>query len=98
MVLPKTPPRSILKRRGSISTAAQTLLDLVTVLGLGLLLIHQQIGGLTAEYSVMLLLLAIGMWFAYDQFGVYRSNSSFARKALTLFKAWSLAFVFLRRF
>jgi putative colanic acid biosysnthesis UDP-glucose lipid carrier transferase len=95
MVLPKIPPRSILKRRGSISTAAQTLLDLVLVLGLGLLLIRQQIGELTAEYSVMLLLLAIGMWFAYDQFGVYRSNSSFARKALTLFKAWSLAFAFL---
>lgn len=95
MVLPKTPPRSILKRRGSISTAAQTLLDLVLVLGLGLLLIRQQIGALTAEYSIMLLLLAMGMWFAYDQFGVYRSNSSFARKALTLFKAWSLAFAFL---
>lgn len=95
MVLPKTPPRSILKRRGSISTAAQTLLDLVLVLGLGLLLVRRQVGELTAEYSVMLLLLAIGMWFAYDQFGVYRSNSSFARKALTLFKAWSLAFAFL---
>jgi putative colanic acid biosynthesis UDP-glucose lipid carrier transferase len=95
MLLPKQSPRSILKRRGSISTAAQTLLDLVVVLGLGLFLVRQQIGGLTADYSIMLLLLAVGMWFAYDQFGVYRSNSSFARKALTLFKAWSLAFVFL---
>jgi putative colanic acid biosynthesis UDP-glucose lipid carrier transferase len=63
--------------------------------GLALLLIRNQIGGLTAEYSVLLLLLAIGMLFAYDQFGVYRSNSSFARKALTLFKAWSLAYAFL---
>lgn len=95
MALPKTPPRSILKRRGSISTAAQTLLDLVLVMGLGLFLIRRQVGELTAEYSIMLLLLAIGMWFAYDQFGVYRSNSSFARKALTLFKAWALAFGFL---
>jgi len=95
MVLPKRPPKSILKRRGSISTSVQALLDLVVVMGLALLLIRQQVGGLTAEYSVLLLLLAMGMLFAYDQFGVYRSNSSFARKALTHFKAWSLAFGFL---
>ena len=92
MVLPKRPLRSILKRRGSISTAVQTVLDLVAVMSLALLLIHYQIGALTAEYSVLLLLLAIGMMFAYDQFGVYRSNSSLGRKALTLFKAWSLAY------
>ena len=48
MPLSKRPPRSILKRRGSISTAVQTLLDLVAVMGLALLLIHQQIG---VEYS-----------------------------------------------
>ncbi len=95
MVLPKTPPRSILKRRGSISTAVQGLLDLVAVMALALLLISYQIGGLTAEYSVLLLLLGIGMVFFYDQFGVYRSNSSFGRKTLTLLKAWSLAFAFL---
>lgn len=91
MVPSKRPVRSILKRRGSISTAVQTLLDLVLVIGLALLLIHQQIGNLTAEYSILLLLLGMGMMFAYDQFGVYRSNGSFARKSLTLFKAWSLA-------
>jgi putative colanic acid biosysnthesis UDP-glucose lipid carrier transferase len=95
MVLPKRPPRSILKRRGSISTAVQTLLDLAAALGLALLLVRQQIGELSVAYSILLLLLGIGMLFAYDQFGVYRSNSSFARKALTLFKAWSLAFAFL---
>lgn len=95
MVLSKRPPRSILKRRGSISTAVQTILDLVAVTGTALLLVKLQIGGLTPAYSILLLLLVIGMLFAYDQFGVYRSNSSFARKALTLFKAWSLAFGFL---
>lgn len=95
MVMSKSPPRSILKRRGSISTAVQTLVDLAAVMGLALVLVRQQIGELTAEYSVLLLLLAIGMLFSYDQFGVYRSNSSFMRKALTLFKAWSLAFAVL---
>lgn len=96
MVVPtKRPIRSILKRRGSISTAVQALLDLVAVMGLALLLIQHHIGGLTTEYSLLLLLLMIGVLFAYDRFGVYRSHSSFGRKALTLFKAWSLAYSFL---
>lgn len=95
MVLAKKHPRSILKRRGSISTAVQAVVDLVAVVGLSLLLIRQQIGAITAEYSALLLVLTMVMVFAYDQFGVYRSNSSFTRKAITLFKAWSLAFGFL---
>lgn len=95
MALPHRPARSILKRRGSISTAVQTLLDLAAVIVLALILVDHKVGDLTSEYSVLVLLLAIGMIFAYDQFGVYRSNSSLARKALTLLKAWSLAFAFL---
>ncbi len=95
MAFSQRPPRSILKRRGSISTAVQAVVNLLAVMGLSLVLVHQQIGGLTDEYSILLLVLAMVMVFAYDQFGVYRSNSSFTRKALTLFKAWSLAFGFL---
>lgn len=95
MTLSSRRPKSILKRRASISTAVQGALGLAAVMGLAVLLIRQQIGELTTEYSAMLLLLAMGMVFAYDQFGVYRSNSSLGSKALTLFKAWSLAFAFL---
>lgn len=87
--------RSILKRRSSISTAVQALLDVSAVIGLALLLIRHHIGDLTAEYSVLVLVLVMSMVFTYDQFGIYRSNSSFPRKALTLLKAWSLAFGFL---
>lgn len=95
MALSKRPHRSILKRRGSISTAVQAVVDVVAVMALSLLLIQKQIGTVTPPYSVLLLLLAMVMVFAYNQFGVYRSNSSFTRKALTLFKAWSLTFGFL---
>lgn len=91
----KRPPRSILKRRGSISTAVQALVNLMAVMGLSFLMIRHQIGALTSEYSAVLLILGMVMVFAYDHFGVFRSNSSFTRKALTLFKAWSLAFGFL---
>lgn len=92
MDLPSRPPRSILKRRSSISTAAQALLDAAAVMGLAYYLIRQYIGPLTAEYTVLLLLLLGGMALAYDQFGLYRSNSSHTRKAITLFKAWTLVF------
>lgn len=95
MALSKRPHRSILKRRGSISTAVQAVVDVVAVMALSLLLIQKHIGTVTPPYTVLLLILAMVMVFAYNQFGVYRSNSSFTRKALTLFKAWSLTFGFL---
>jgi putative colanic acid biosynthesis UDP-glucose lipid carrier transferase len=95
MALSSQPPRSILKRRSSISTAAQALLNAAAVMGLAYYLIRQHIGPLNADYTVLLLLLLGGMGVAYDQFGLYRSNSSHTRKALTLFKAWTLVFGFL---
>jgi putative colanic acid biosynthesis UDP-glucose lipid carrier transferase len=95
MALTQQPPRSILKRRSSISTALQAVLDGAAVMGLGYYLIQRLIGGLTPEYTVLLLLLLGAMGVTYDQFGLYRSNSGFARKALTLFKAWTLVFAFL---
>jgi putative colanic acid biosynthesis UDP-glucose lipid carrier transferase len=95
MVLSKRPPRSILKRRGSISTAVQSVVGLAAVMGLSVFLVHRQIGEVTTEYSVLLLILAMVMMFTYDHFGVYRSHSSFVNKALTLLNAWALAFGFL---
>jgi len=95
MALPSRPPRSILKRRGSISTAVQALLDVAAMVGLGYGLIHHHIGTLDAPYTFLMLLLVLGMWVAYDQFGLYRSNLSHTRKAISLFKAWTLVFAFL---
>lgn len=92
MALLTKQPRSILKRRSSISTAAQALLDAAAVMGLAYYLIREYIGPLDAEYTVLLLLLLGGMGVAYDQFGLYRSNSSHTRKAIALFKAWTLVF------
>ncbi|MCB2017161.1 MAG: undecaprenyl-phosphate glucose phosphotransferase [Hydrogenophaga sp.] len=92
MAFSKSPPRSILKRRGSISTAVQALVDLVAVLGLSLALVRYHIGELSGAYSALLFILGMVMVLTYDHFGVYRSYSSFTRKALTLLKAWSIVF------
>jgi putative colanic acid biosysnthesis UDP-glucose lipid carrier transferase len=95
MALLSRPPRSILKRRSSISTAAQALFDAAAVMGMAYYLIRQHVGSLNADYTVLLLLLLGGMAVAYDQFGLYRSNSNHSRKAINLFKAWTLVFAFL---
>lgn len=61
-------------------------------MGLAYLLIRLHVGPLNADYTVLLLLLLGGMMISYDQFGLYRSNSSHTRKTITLFKAWTLVF------
>jgi putative colanic acid biosysnthesis UDP-glucose lipid carrier transferase len=73
----------------------QTVLDLVAVLGLALLLIRQQIGGLTAEYSVLLLLAGNGHGVCLRPVRRLPQQQQLCPQGPDLFKAWSLAFGFL---
>jgi putative colanic acid biosysnthesis UDP-glucose lipid carrier transferase len=82
---------AILQRRSSI-TDIQALLDGAVVIGLCYLLVMRHIGVLTAQYTVFVFLLLCTLGMVYDLFGIYRDNTSFARKALDLFKGWSLTF------
>lgn len=95
MIPSQSARRSLLQRRNSISHSLQTLLDGSAVLGLSYYLITFHIGSVTAEYTVFVLLLIGGMAVLYDHYGIYRSNTNFTRKALNLFKAWSLVFLIL---
>lgn len=92
MIAPVTAQRSLLQRRNSVTHSLQTLLDGSAVLALAYYLIVHHVGVVTAEYTVFVLLLIGAMAVIYDQFGIYRSNASFTRKALDLFNAWSLVF------
>jgi putative colanic acid biosynthesis UDP-glucose lipid carrier transferase len=87
--------RSVLQRRSSISNTVQAGLDGIVVIGLSYWLIDYNIGILTAEYSLFLLLLMGTLAVVYDHFGLYRSNASFTGKAFTLFKAWTASFAIL---
>jgi len=95
MISSQSAQRSLLQRRNSISHSLQTLLDGAAVLGLAYYLISFHIGLITAEYTVLVLLLLGGMAVLYDHYGIYRSNANFTRKALKLFKAWTLVFLVL---
>ena len=92
MIAPVTAQRSLLQRRNSVTHSLQTMLDGTAVLAIAYYLILHQVGAVTAEYTVFVLLLIGAMAVIYDQFGIYRSNASFTRKGLDLFNAWSLAF------
>ena len=67
----------------------------MAVLGLAYFLITHHVGAITAEYTIFVLLLIGSLAVVYDHVGIYRSNSSFTRKALKLFNAWTLVFVVL---
>lgn len=95
MIAPQSAQRSVLQRRNSVSQSLQTLLDGTTAVGLAYYLITYHIGTVTAEYTVFVLLMVGGMAVAYDHYGIYRSNANFTRKALKLFKAWTLVFLVL---
>jgi putative colanic acid biosynthesis UDP-glucose lipid carrier transferase len=87
--------RSVLQRRSSISNTVQAGLDGLAVLGVAYWLVDYHIGELTAEYTIMILLLMGALAVIYDHYAIYRSNANFTRKVYTLFKAWTATFAFL---
>lgn len=84
--------RSVLQRRSSISNTVQAGLDGLAVMGIAYWLIDYHIGLLTSEYIIMLLLMMGVLAVVYDHYAIYRSNANFTRKAVTLFKAWTISF------
>lgn len=95
MFLTPSGKRSVLQRRSSISNTIQAALDGLAVLGVGYWLIVANIGLLTADYVIMLLLLMGALAVVYDYYAIYRSNTSFTIKAFAMFKAWTASFAFL---
>ena len=89
------PNRSILRRRDQLSSRLQAGVDGLVLILLTLALIRSQMGFLTPEYAIMLLMLLGILAVVFDQYAIYRTNVSFTRKAYTLFKAWTLSFLIL---
>ena len=95
MVFEPRSSRSLLQRRSSVSNAIQAGLDGVAVTGVAWYLIYDQIGYITSDYVIMLLLLIGALAVIYDHYAIYRSNVGLSIKAFRLFKAWSATFFFL---
>ncbi|MES2636305.1 MAG: undecaprenyl-phosphate glucose phosphotransferase [Pseudomonadota bacterium] len=85
--------RSVLQRRRSLINILQPLLDGVAILGVAWFLIVINIGFLTQNYVILMLVLLGLVSVTYDRFAIYRTSSSFALKIFSLFNAWSISFM-----
>lgn len=86
-------PRPILQRRVGLINFLQPFLDGLAILLVAWFLIDANIGFLTQDYIIFLLVLLGMVSVAYDRYGIYRTSSNFAGKLFGLFNAWSIAFL-----
>ena len=85
--------RSVLQRRRSLINVLQPLLDGLAIIGVAWFFINLNIGYLTQDYIIFLLVLLGLVSVMYDRFAIYRTSSSFYRKLFSLFNAWFISFL-----
>ena len=85
--------RSVLQRRRSLINVLQPLLDGLAIIGVAWFFINLNIGYLTQDYIIFLLVLLGLVSVTYDRFAIYRTSSSFYRKLFSLFNAWFISFL-----
>ena len=85
--------RSVLQRRRSLINVLQPLLDGLAIIGVAWFFIYLNIGYLTQDYIIFLLVLLGLVSVTYDRFAIYRTSSSFYRKLFSLFNAWFISFL-----
>ena len=85
--------KSLLQRRRSLINVLQPLLDGLAIIGVAWFFTNLNIGYLTQDYIIFLLVLMGLVSVTYDRFAIYRTSSSFNRKLFNLFNAWSISFL-----
>lgn len=87
--------KTLLQRRSSLSIMIQQALDGASIIAMIWVLIKfhiDSVGHATDSYLNMLFALLAVLAITYDHFGIYRSNASAFLKAVSLLKAWTVAF------
>lgn len=87
--------KSLLQRRGRVSTSIQTFLDGVAIATVAWSLVRYYVGEFTSQYVIMLLVLMGIVSIMYDHYAIYRTSSSYIEKMVALLKAWSISFLIL---
>jgi putative colanic acid biosynthesis UDP-glucose lipid carrier transferase len=85
--------RSLLQRRSGLINILQPLLDGLVIIGVAWFLVKYNIGYLTQDYIIFLLMLMGIVSFMYDRYAIYRTSSSFSSKVFNLFNAWTISFI-----
>ena len=87
--------KSVLQRRQSIVNILQPLFDGLAIIGVAGFFIQYNIGFLTQDYIIFLLVLLGLVSVLYDRYAIYRTSSNFSSKIFSLFNAWSISFLVL---
>lgn len=85
--------RSVLQRRKGLVNLLQPLLDGVAIIGIAWFFATKQIGYITQDYVILMLVLLGMVSVMYDRYAIYRTSENFSNKIFSLFNAWTLSFL-----
>lgn len=86
-------PRSVLQRRTGIGTLLQPLIDGLIIIGVAWFFVQKNVGYLTQDYIIFMLVLLGLVSIMYDRYAIYRSSITFTNKVLSIFNAWTITFL-----
>lgn len=85
--------RSVLQRRKGLVSLLQPLLDGVAIISTAWFFGIRNIGYLTQDYIILMLVLLGLVSVVYDRYAIYRTSSNFSTKIFNLFNAWTISFL-----
>jgi putative colanic acid biosysnthesis UDP-glucose lipid carrier transferase len=85
--------RSVLQRRRGLVNVLQPFLDGLAIIVVAWLFIKLNIGYLSQDYVILLLVLLGLVSVMYDRYAIYRTSSNVSSKIISLFNAWSISFL-----
>jgi putative colanic acid biosynthesis UDP-glucose lipid carrier transferase len=92
-MLIRSNPRSVLQRRTGIGTLLQPLIDGLIIIGVAWFFVQKNVGYLTQDYIIFMLVLLGLVSIMYDRYAIYRSSITFTNKVLSIFNAWTITFL-----
>ena len=89
----RTHSKSVLQRRTGIGTLLQPLIDGLIIIGVAWFFVQKNLGYLTQDYVIFILVLLGLVSIMYDRYAIYRSSNVFTNKVLSIFNAWTISFL-----
>ena len=84
--------RSVLQRRTGIGTLLQPLIDGLVIIGVAWFFVQKNVGYLTQDYVIFMLVLLGLVSVMYDRYAIYRSSVTFVNKVLAFLMLGQLLF------
>ena len=85
--------RSVLQRRKGLVNLLQPLFDGIAIIGVAWFSAVSNIGYLTQDYIILMLVLLGLVSVMYDNYAIYRASANFSSKIFSLFNAWTISFL-----